>query len=205
MANACNDDSPAWTRRWSPAPVQEAPRRLHSLNLRDAHAQVTMREVGWAPWRISPAPRRLGRPIYGAGKSERRISEFVRISRCLLWGGRRIPSRVDPAGEGDDCVCCARSTAGDRQFSWEDAPDAQGPHGREMRGGMWEWRVGPTCRCQVCDARARPSCQRRRRGRNGPAGWWIGPGKLESAQVLSFTFFLYYFLFEFQIWISSLF
>ena len=52
----------------------------------------------------------------------------------MLWGGRRIPSRVDPAGEGDDCVCCARSTAGDRQFSWEDAPDEQGPHDSAVRG-----------------------------------------------------------------------
>jgi hypothetical protein len=60
---------------------------------------------------LTSTPRRHGQPIYGAGKSERRISEFVRISRCLLWGGRRIQSRDDPAGEGGDCVCCARSTA----------------------------------------------------------------------------------------------
>jgi hypothetical protein len=148
---------------------------------------------------LTSTPRRLGRPIYGAGKSERRISEFVKISRCFLWGGRRIQSRDDPAGEGGDCVCCARSTTEDWQVSWEDAPDAQGPHGREMRGGTWEWRVGPTCRCQVCDARAGTSCQWPRRRRNGPVGWWIGSGKLEWAQVLSFTFFVL-----FPIWIPDL-
>jgi hypothetical protein len=86
---------------------------------------------------LTSTPRRHGQPIYGAGKSERRISEFVRISRCLLWGGRRIQSRDDPAGEGGDCVCCARSTADPMRLvcyaEKTHSVSTRGPHGGDRK------------------------------------------------------------------------